>query len=408
MGVGMPDERTSAVRAMEIGSRATTRHEGRTAGHYVRRWPKGRRDSADARAERVGISQSFDNEIGGVLTRESFLAQLRIEKLRADRSKAPLSLMIHRLAGATSARTTHLRDVLARNKRETDVIGYVGEGMFAVICPDTSEEGIGRFVDRIKSQIQGMSYSVEVATYPDELFEGLAAPAARAHGPSPLMLAGKDSSATGSYWLKRPMDIVGAAFALLAFSPLMLLTALAIKLTSPGPIIFRQTRLGKGGVPFVFYKFRSMVVNGDDRIHREYVASLIKGEHEKVNQQDTADPMYKIKADPRVTKVGRFIRKTSIDELPQLFNVLKGEMSLIGPRPPLPYEAESYQSWHLRRVLDIRPGITGLWQVEGRSKVSFDEMVRMDLRYIHGCSLGLDLRILAKTVLVVLNCKGAA
>jgi lipopolysaccharide/colanic/teichoic acid biosynthesis glycosyltransferase len=127
-----------------------------------------------------------------------------------------------------------------------------------------------------------------------------------------------------------------------------------------------------------------------------------------VNQQDAADPMYKIKADPRVTPVGRFIRKTSIDELPQLFNVLKGEMSLIGPRPPLPYEAENYQSWHLRRVLDIRPGITGLWQVEGRSKVSFDEMVRMDLRYVRGCSLSLDLRILAKTVLVVLNCKGAA
>jgi lipopolysaccharide/colanic/teichoic acid biosynthesis glycosyltransferase len=404
----MPDERTSIVRALEIGSRAPGRHHGRTADHYVRRWPKGRRESVDTKPASASEQRSFDTEIGGVLTRESFLAQLRIEKLRADRSKGPLSLMIHRLAGLTTARTSHLRDVLARNKRETDVLGYLGEGVFAVICPDTGEEGIGRFVERIKAQIEDMSFSVEAATYPDDLFEGLAAPAAHAHGPSPLMLGSKDSSATGSYWLKRPMDIVGAALALLVFSPLMLLIAIAVKLTSPGPIIFRQTRLGKGGVPFVFYKFRSMRVNGDDRIHREYVAKLIKGEHDKVNQQDAADPMYKIKADPRVTPVGRFIRKTSIDELPQLFNVLKGEMSLIGPRPPLPYEAESYQSWHLRRVLDIRPGITGLWQVEGRSKVSFDEMVRMDLRYVRGCSLGLDLRILVKTILVVLNCKGAA
>jgi lipopolysaccharide/colanic/teichoic acid biosynthesis glycosyltransferase len=150
-----------------------------------------------------------------------------------------------------------------------------------------------------------------------------------------------------------------------------------------------------------------MRTGNDDSIHRQYVQNLIKGDNAKVNQQTGTDPLYKIKSDPRVTSVGRLIRKTSIDELPQLFNVLKGDMSLVGPRPPLPYEAENYRSWHLRRVLDIKPGITGLWQVEGRSKVSFDEMVRLDLRYIRSCSLALDLRILLKTVLVVLTCDGA-
>jgi lipopolysaccharide/colanic/teichoic acid biosynthesis glycosyltransferase len=389
----MADKGSSASRVHEFGPRQPARSRARFGDAHLNRWAR----------------KPFDASIGGVFTRDAFLSQLRTEKLRADRSKAPLSLMICRLANPEASDSISLmRNVLARNQRETDILGHLGVGAFAVICPDTGEKGVSRFVERINANGAHLAYSVESATYPDELFEEFSAPVARSQGSSPLMLGGRGLTVTGTYWLKRPMDIVGSALALLIFSPLMLLTALAVKLTSPGPIIFRQTRLGKGGDPFVFYKFRSMVVNGDDRIHREFVASLIKGEHEKVNQQDAAQPMYKIKADPRVTPVGRFIRKTSIDELPQLLNVFKGEMSLIGPRPPLPYEAESYQTWHLRRVLDIRPGITGLWQVEGRSKVSFDDMVRMDLRYVRGCSLLLDLKILAKTVLAVLNCRGAA
>jgi lipopolysaccharide/colanic/teichoic acid biosynthesis glycosyltransferase len=150
-----------------------------------------------------------------------------------------------------------------------------------------------------------------------------------------------------------------------------------------------------------------MVANGDDRIHREYVTSLINGELEGINRGNAAKPLYKITFDPRVTGVGRIIRKTSIDELPQLFNVLKGDMSLVGPRPPLSYEADNYQSWHLRRILEAKPGMTGLWQVEGRSKISFDEMVRLDLRYIQRCSLLLDLQILFKTIKVVFRCEGA-
>ena len=149
-----------------------------------------------------------------------------------------------------------------------------------------------------------------------------------------------------------------------------------------------------------------MATNADDRVHREYVINLINGKHDEINQGDAEKPRYKLKADPRVTPIGRIIRKTSIDELPQLYNVLKGDMSLVGPRPPIPYEAEKYQSWHLRRVLEGRPGITGLWQVEGRNRVSFDDMVRLDLRYTRTWSLWLDLTILARTVGAVLRLDG--
>jgi lipopolysaccharide/colanic/teichoic acid biosynthesis glycosyltransferase len=203
------------------------------------------------------------------------------------------------------------------------------------------------------------------------------------------------------------MDIVGALALAIVLAPLMALIAVAVKLTSEGPAVFRQNRVGRNGVPFVFYKFRSMRVSGDDRVHREYVSKLIEGRHGEINQGDAQKPVYKLKSDARVTPIGRVLRKTSLDELPQLFNVLKGEMSLVGPRPPIPYEVEKYQSWHLRRLQEVRPGITGLWQVEGRSRTSFDEMVRLDLRYVRSWSLWLDIRLLIKTLAVVIRRDGA-
>jgi lipopolysaccharide/colanic/teichoic acid biosynthesis glycosyltransferase len=365
---------------------------------------------SDSQARSRGRVLAADAPVEQLLPREHFLAQLHREKRRVDRSGAPLSLVIYRMAQRSGpASTSELATLVLSNKRETDIAGWLGTDVLAVICPDTGDEGVHRFIDKIDAASDDLPYSVECATYPDQLFEGLSASPAHAHGPSPLLAERRKRDLSHDvYWLKRPLDILGALVAIVLFSPLMLVTALAVKLSSRGPVIFRQTRLGKSGVPFVFYKFRSMTVDNDDRIHREYVKKLIGGDNAKINQQDADAPLYKIKADPRVTWVGRFIRKTSIDELPQLFNVLKGDMSLVGPRPPVPYEAESYRSWHLRRVLDIKPGITGLWQVEGRSKVTFDEMVRMDLRYIRGCSLAMDLRILAKTFLVVLQCEGAS
>ncbi len=300
-----------------------------------------------------------------------------------------------------------LLDVLHSSKRETDRLGFLDDDLIALLLPDTNEQGAQAFVQTINNRVRALNFSTASMTYPDQLIQYVQT---GQHGlPSsyyPSFLADPEPRQLRDF-LKRSLDIVGSCAAIVIFAPLMLIIAMAIKKTSPGPIVFKQTRLGCRGVPFVFYKFRSMALNADDRIHREYVASLIKGDHAAVNQGDAAKPIYKIKSDPRVTRIGGILRKTSMDELPQLFNVLKGDMSLVGPRPPIPYETEKYEPWHLRRILEIKPGITGLWQVEGRSKTSFDDMVRLDLRYVRNCSLALDLRILLKTIVVVLKREGA-
>jgi lipopolysaccharide/colanic/teichoic acid biosynthesis glycosyltransferase len=189
--------------------------------------------------------------------------------------------------------------------------------------------------------------------------------------------------------------------ALFLLSPLFLLISLLLKLTSPGPVFYRQKRLGELGVAFTFLKFRSMHVANDSKIHRDFTQNLIRGNSGVLNG------VYKIQNDPRITGLGRILRASSLDELPQFINVLMGQMSLVGPRPPIPYEFECYQLWHRRRILEARPGITGLWQVHGRSRTSFDEMVRMDLQYIKNRSLWVDLKILLKTPFAMVGGRGA-
>jgi exopolysaccharide biosynthesis polyprenyl glycosylphosphotransferase len=206
-------------------------------------------------------------------------------------------------------------------------------------------------------------------------------------------------------FLKRALDIAASFFGIVLLSPLLLTVALVIKATSRGPVFFKQVRIGLGGTKFKLYKFRSMFANNDSAIHQEFVKKLIAGQEPE--KDTTGNTSYKIKNDPRITPIGRFIRKTSIDELPQLFNVLVGDMSLVGPRPPIDYEVEVYDVWHRPRVVEVRPGITGLWQVKGRSKTNFDGMVRMDLEYIHNWSLLLDLKLLLKTPSAVFTGKGA-
>ena len=193
---------------------------------------------------------------------------------------------------------------------------------------------------------------------------------------------------------KRAVDILLALVALLMLAPVMVLVALAVRFDSPGPVIFRQTRCGKGGKLFSFLKFRGMVVDAEAR----------RADLDALNEAD--GPIFKIRNDPRVTRVGRIIRRTSLDELPQLWNVLRGDMSLVGPRPPIPAEVEHYESWQRDRLL-ATPGVTGLWQVSGRSELRFTEMVKLDLEYIEHWSFWLDLRILARTVLVVICTRGA-
>ena len=208
---------------------------------------------------------------------------------------------------------------------------------------------------------------------------------------------------------KRAMDVVGSAVALIILSPLFLAMALVIKLTSQGPVLFRQERLGIRGERFTFLKFRSMVADCDERSHKDYIQTFIQQQPSSALPSENGGKaaVYKLQEDPRITPLGRFLRRTSLDELPQFLNVLQGDMSLVGPRPPIPYEFALYGVWHKRRLLEAKPGITGLWQVEGRSCTAFDEMVRIDLRYIRNWSLWLDIKILCKTPWVVLNCRGA-
>jgi exopolysaccharide biosynthesis polyprenyl glycosylphosphotransferase len=194
--------------------------------------------------------------------------------------------------------------------------------------------------------------------------------------------------------LKRIMDVILSATLLLCLSPFLALVALAIRLDSPGPVLFRQERVGRNGVPFTLLKFRSMRVGAEELLE------------ELLSQNEASGPIFKLRNDPRMTRVGRFLRRTSIDELPQMINVLTGEMSWVGPRPPIPQEVQKYEDWHHRR-LEVSPGITGLWQVSGRSVIPFDEMVMLDIYYIENWSLGMDIRILLRTVPAVLTGGGA-
>jgi exopolysaccharide biosynthesis polyprenyl glycosylphosphotransferase len=218
-------------------------------------------------------------------------------------------------------------------------------------------------------------------------------------GSLPMVTLFRSPLSNAARFLKRASDLLIAVTAAVLLAPLWLLIALLIKLDSRGPVFYKQERVGMDGRVFLFYKFRSMQAGSDDERHREFQRKYIKGEAES-NLGDADRPAYKLRGDERVTRLGRILRKTSLDELPQLFNVLRGDMSVVGPRPPIPYEVESYELWHRKR-LDMKPGITGLWQVSGRNRLPFDEMVRMDLYYIENWSLLLDVRIILQTLPVM-------
>ncbi len=210
----------------------------------------------------------------------------------------------------------------------------------------------------------------------------------------PLLSMQQPTIPTSGRAVKRALDVIGAAIALILSSPLLALAALAIRLDSPGPILFRQERVGKGESRFTVYKFRTMRQDAEEQLEQ------LRGHNEATG------PMFKMKRDPRITRAGRILRRASVDEFPQFYNVLKGDMSLVGPRPALPREVAQYQEWHRRR-LTVAPGITGLWQVSGRSDLTFDEMVLLDLYYIENWSLFMDLKVLLRTIPQVLFGKGA-
>ncbi|MBA3442528.1 MAG: sugar transferase [Pyrinomonadaceae bacterium] len=220
-------------------------------------------------------------------------------------------------------------------------------------------------------------------------------------GQLPMIRLFREPLSSAARIVKRALDTIIAALALTVLAPLWIIVAGLIKLDSKGPIFYRQERVGMDGRIFLFYKFRTMHTNANDAVHREYQRKYIAGRPD-TNQGDNKRPVYKMRTDPRITRTGRVLRRLSFDELPQLLNVLRGDMRIVGPRPPIPYEVEFYELWHRKR-LDMKPGLTGLWQVSGRNRLSFEEMVQLDLFYIENWSLLLDLQIILRTLPVMLR-----
>ena len=296
---------------------------------------------------------------------------------------------------------------LARSIRDTDITGwYQEQSIFGVIFTEVGSAESKAIVNALSTRLNQVLagslgidkiHNIELSfhMFPEEMD-----PQVGRTSSSRGSLA-VENPFTFSKAVKRAIDISGSLLLILFSAPLLLLIALAVKVSSSGPVLFRQTRIGRNGRPFTFLKFRSMRDGNDSCVHQEFVTRLIKGE------LDPAATNFKIVRDPRVTSIGRFLRKTSLDELPQLFNVVLGDMSLVGPRPPIRYEFECYKIWHRQRLSDVRPGITGLWQVKGRSRVGFDDMVRLDLHYARTWSLWLDLTILLSTPRAVVSGEGA-
>ena len=223
-------------------------------------------------------------------------------------------------------------------------------------------------------------------------------------GVLPMIRLFREPLSSGARILKRTFDLIFAALAIVVLFPLWLVIAVLIKLDSRGPVFYTQERVGMDGRLFLLYKFRTMKAGADPQLHREYQKAFIAGRAE-ANIGNDSKPTYKLLADPRITRIGKLLRRTSLDEVPQLLNVLLGDMSLVGPRPPIPYEVEAYELWHRKR-LDMKPGLTGLWQVSGRNRLPFEEMVRLDLFYIENWSLLLDLKIILRTGFVMVGGQG--
>jgi lipopolysaccharide/colanic/teichoic acid biosynthesis glycosyltransferase len=339
---------------------------------------------------------------------------LCLERRRAERSRKPFLLMLLdlRRALANGRKRNLIENIwssLCDASRDSDMRGWYSQGaVLGVIFVEVTSEGPvpvsdiihGKVVSALSKRLgKDVLELIDISMYlqPDS--------AANWHQWSGLYrdLRERESGKKLRRGVKRGLDIIGSTTGLLLLSPLMGALALLIKISSEGPVLFRQPRVGYRGIPFTFLKFRTMRACNDGAMHKEFIRRFISGE---MNSPEPAT-VYKIKDDPRVTRIGKFLRKTSLDELPQFWNVLMGDMSLVGPRPPIPYEVEYYDIWHRRRILEVKPGITGLWQVKGRSRTTFNDMVRLDLRYARSWSIWLDLKILFETPLAIIFGDGA-
>ena len=352
---------------------------------------------------------------------EMFRRVLSLERKRSERSRQRFVLMLLHTGNLLQAEQGEailgaITKALSQSIRETDIPGWYQKGhVLGVICTEIGSGSMASILSALRTRavsalgsnpdlVQMDEIHISFHVYPEDLdLENGGRSADISLYPD---LKSGEESTKAFLGIKRAIDVLGSATALLLLSPLFLVIGAVIKLTSEGPIFFKQQRLGRHGVRFTFLKFRSMYFQNDSKVHRDYVRQLISAKVSN-GQTDDSGGVYKIKDDPRVTRVGRFLRRTSLDELPQFLNVLRGDMSLVGPRPPIPYEVMAYDIWHRRRFLEIKPGITGLWQVEGRSRVKFDEMVRMDIKYAKTWSPWLDIKILFRTPRAVLRGDGA-
>jgi exopolysaccharide biosynthesis polyprenyl glycosylphosphotransferase len=356
------------------------------------------------------------------LDEDTFRRTIAVERKRTERSKAPFLLMLLETNGIESPekRKVTLDAIVAAlmlSSRDTDIVGWYKERaivgvMFTGLAGNDKSSIAEMIVERVSATLrdeltmaQFEQISISLHFFPDDWDHDK--PGRQSNPALYPDLLNHNKNRRPLLIVKRVIDLMGCVVMLILCAPLFLVIALAVKLTSKGPVFFRQKRVGQYGRSFTFLKFRTMYVNNDHSVHKEFVTQLISSQAQKGEKAGRGEPVYKIKNDTRITRIGRFLRRTSLDELPQFLNVLSGDMSLVGPRPPIPYELAAYQTWHRRRLLDVKPGITGLWQVTGRSTVKFDEMVRLDLRYALSWSPWLDLRILLRTPLAVIKGSGA-
>ncbi len=373
--------------------------------------------AAPRRVNRTSARACPQKSTSHVIREDLFKGVLIRERKRSDRSNQPFVLLLVTAEDFDGDRSSLARDAavaaVTAAKRDTGVVGWFKQrSVLGVILPDIDmpESALCELEARVR---QELSRRLDQATVAKFAMGRYAHAPDRSRGDADFLpidtLLG--TSVTHERRLpmydviKRMLDIACSLALLAMLLPLLLLLAALVKLTSAGPVFFRQTRIGLNAKPFTMLKFRTMHVNADHAVHQKYVSWFIKSSAQV--PEAGKDTLFKIANDPRVTPVGRILRKTSFDELPQLWNVVRGDMSLVGPRPPLHYEVEQYAPWHHRRVLEAKPGITGLWQVSGRSRTTFDEMVRLDLRYAKTRSLWTDIKILLATPAAVFSGKGA-
>ena len=364
------------------------------------------------------VAGSGVSRLKELLQEDTFHTMLTLERRRAERSRKPFVLMLLDAHALFTKRVPEkllrqLINSISTSTRETDLVGwYKHGGVVGVIFTEVNLNEktpitqllLTKIVKSLHHHLDLQLASKVVVTlhlYPENWSEGSTIADTKLYPE----IVQKDPRKRISLIVKRAIDIAGSALLLLLLSPLFALISAAIKITSDGAVLFEQDRLGQFGQRFKCLKFRTMYSNNDPKIHREYIESFIAGKAEQAKGSDAT--IYKITDDPRITPVGRVLRKFSLDELPQFWNVFVGEMSLVGPRPPVGYEFELYDIWHRRRVFELKPGVTGLWQVSGRSRTSFDDMVRLDLRYSQSWSIWLDIKILAATPRAVFTGDGA-